>query len=80
MVENVPAIALVISDVVMPGGMDGRALARFVRRFRAELPVILMSGFADQADPRDAEAPPLLAKPFSRAKLLTALQALPRRD
>lgn len=80
MVENVPAIALVISDVVMPGGMDGRALARFVRRFRADLPVILMSGFADQADPRDAEAPPLLAKPFSRAKLLTALQALPRRD
>ena len=80
MVENVPAIALVISDVVMPGGMDGRALARFVRRFRADLPVILMSGFADQANPRDAEAPPLLAKPFSRAKLLTALQALPRRD
>jgi CheY-like chemotaxis protein len=34
MVENIPAIALVISDVVMPGAMDGRALARFVRRFR----------------------------------------------
>jgi PAS/PAC sensor hybrid histidine kinase (EC 2.7.13.3) len=34
MVENIPAIAIVLSDIVMPGGMDGRALARF----RAPLP------------------------------------------
>ena len=80
MVENIPSIALVISDVVMPGAMDGRALARFVRRFRPELPVVLMSGFAESqpAAPDafgDAE-PPLLAKPFSRDKLLAALRPL----
>jgi CheY-like chemotaxis protein len=78
MVENVPAIALVISDVVMPGGLDGRALARFIRRFRPALPVILMSGFAEAGEPPGAETPPLLAKPFSRAKLAAALNALPR--
>ena len=76
MVENVPAIALVISDVVMPGGLDGLALARFVRRFRPELPVILMTGFAEATQTPDADAPPLLAKPFSRDKLAAALEAL----
>ncbi|WP_374241887.1 PAS-domain containing protein [Zoogloea sp.] len=81
MVENIPAIALVISDVVMPGAMDGRALARFVRRFRPELPMVLMSGFAESGfHPGSGPAPgnelPLLAKPFSRDKLLAALSAL----
>jgi PAS domain S-box-containing protein len=81
MVENIPAIALVISDVVMPGSLDGQALARFIRRFRPDLPVILMSGYADAGEPpgqmRDPGAPPLLAKPFSRAKLADALNCLP---
>ena len=77
MVENIPAIALVISDVVMPGTMDGRALARFVRRFRPELPIVLMSGFAEaQASVEVDPDLPLLAKPFSRDKLLAALRPL----
>jgi len=77
MVENIPAIALVISDVVMPGTMDGRALARFVRRFRPGLPVVLMSGFAEtRADLLDEPDLPLLSKPFSRDKLLAALRPL----
>lgn len=76
MVENIPAIALVLSDVVMPGGMDGRALARFVRRFRPGLPVVLMSGYAKkgQAGLEDA-AIPVLGKPFTQECLLAALHA-----
>ena len=80
MVENIPAIALVISDVVMPGAMDGRALARFVRRFRPDLPMVLMSGFAESEFHTGGLDPdhdlPLLAKPFSRDKLLAALRPL----
>ena len=80
MVENIPAIALVISDVVMPGAMDGRALARFVRRFRPDLPMVLMSGFAESEFHTGGLDPdhdlPLLAKPFSRDKLLAALSPL----
>ncbi|WP_298596137.1 PAS-domain containing protein [Zoogloea sp.] len=80
MVENIPAIALVISDVVMPGAMDGRALARFVRRFRPDLPMVLMSGFAESEFHPGGLDPdhdlPLLAKPFSRDKLLAALSPL----
>ena len=76
MVENIPAIALVLSDIVMPGGMDGRALARFVRRFRPEVPVVLMSGYADKADAgrEDAEVP-VLDKPFTQERLVEVLQA-----
>ena len=75
MVENIPAIALVISDVVMPGAIDGWALARFVQRFRPGLLVVLMSGFADAQAGRGREMNlPLLAKPFSRDKLLAVLR------
>ena len=76
MVENVPAIALVLSDVVMPGGMDGRALARFVKRFRPDLPIVLMSGYAEQRSPGQNADTPLLAKPFTREKLGEALRGL----
>jgi PAS domain S-box-containing protein len=81
LVENVAAIRLVLSDVVMPGGMDGRALARFVRRFRPELPVVLMSGFqATGADSAAADDnPPLLEKPFNGEALAAALAAIATR-
>ncbi|WP_241762840.1 PAS domain-containing sensor histidine kinase [Aromatoleum aromaticum] len=78
-VENVAAISLVLSDVVMPGGLDGCGLTRFIRRFRPGLPVILMSGYVDRADAvtRDLGVP-LLAKPFSKERLSAMLDAICR--
>ena len=74
MIENIPAISLVVSDVVMPGSMDGRALARFIKRFRPEVPVLLMSGYADKVRSGHEEGSiPMLDKPFSREKLAEAL-------
>ena len=75
MVENIPAIGLVLSDIVMPGGMDGRALARFVRRFRPALPVVLMSGYAHRSrPPQELPAFQVLDKPFSPQALADALR------
>lgn len=74
MVENIEGIGLVLSDVVMPGGVDGWALARFVRRFRPELPMVLMSGFAESR-PDEGVGTAWLAKPFTRDELLDALGA-----
>ena len=52
------------------------ALARFVRRFRPELPVVLMSGYADKAATGlEDSALPVLAKPFTQELLLEALHA-----
>jgi len=74
MVENIPAISLVLSDVVMPGSMDGRALARFVKRFRPQVPVLLMSGYADNSQGNEFDDIPMLDKPFSRERLAEALR------
>jgi PAS domain S-box-containing protein len=72
MIERVPAIGAVLSDVKMPGGMDGHGLARFVRRLRPNLPLLLMSGFNDQ-QPDGADAV-VLPKPFTRGQLEQALR------
>lgn len=82
--EHTPHIALVLSDVVMPGELDGRAVARRARERRVPC-VALMSGYApdgghpaeagaDAAADADAQPIALLAKPFSHAQLADFLQ------
>jgi len=62
---------LVISDIVMPGNMDGIALARRVRERRPGLPVLLVTGYSQAA----AEAAPeftVMRKPFQFGELSRA--------
>ncbi|CAO3404535.1 response regulator [Azospirillum palustre] len=59
---------LLLSDVVMPPGMDGTELARHTARMRPGLPVLLASGFAAHAVGTPAGFGPnvaMIAKPFS---------------
>ncbi|KAF1857438.1 hypothetical protein Lal_00014291 [Lupinus albus] len=59
---------LLLSDVVMPPGMDGTELARHAARMRPGLPVLLASGFAAHAVGTPAGFGPdvaMIAKPFS---------------
>jgi PAS domain S-box-containing protein len=77
-----PGIGLVLSDVMMPGGMDGMGLVREMRLRRISLPVVLVSGFSAAAK-RDAEDEgiPLLPKPYTLGDLaaqLTAALSMPR--
>lgn len=70
-------IDLLLSDVVMPH-LDGPTLAVDLLGRRPDLPVVLMSGFADGAGPHDLAAitdRPLLAKPFGPDELLEAVRA-----
>jgi CheY-like chemotaxis protein len=70
-------IDLVFSDVVMPGGMSGFDLARWVREHAPTVPVLLTSGFAEDIA-RAGEAPipdvEVLRKPYSGADLARALR------
>ncbi|HSD61633.1 MAG TPA: response regulator [Burkholderiales bacterium] len=77
--ENTPAVTLLFSDVVLPGGRNGVALAREARRRRPALKVLLTSGYTEQnLLPQDrAEAGfAFLSKPYHRAQLASRLQAL----
>jgi len=65
-VETNPDIRLVFSDVVMPGSMDGIALARWLEENRPGLPVLLTSGYTGNAHIGQAvTGRPFFAKPYS---------------
>ena len=72
-----PALACVISDVLMPG-IDGPALVRALRRARPDLPAILMSGYADVSLRHALQSADIrfLAKPFAMKDLTTAIEAV----
>ena len=57
---------LVLSDVVMPS-MDGPAMAREIRKLQPRLPVLFMSGYAEEQLRREIDLDEMhfLAKPFS---------------
>jgi len=61
---------LVVSDVVMPG-MDGPAMVRAIRARLPDLPVLFMSGYAEEQLRRDIDIPDMhfIAKPFSVAAI-----------
>jgi PAS domain S-box-containing protein len=44
-------VDMLLTDVVMPDGMNGLELARAVRARRPELPIVLMSGYNDAVPP-----------------------------
>lgn len=72
---NGRTVDVVVSDIMMPGGMNGVDLARELRRRRAELPVLLTSGYAEAAKrAADAEGVRILPKPYLLAELAAALQ------
>jgi len=78
MIEHIPDIAIIVSDIIMPGGIDGRQLAEWVRQHRHPIRILLMSGYADENDDQGTSDLPLLAKPFVRQDLARALQRVNR--
>jgi signal transduction histidine kinase/CheY-like chemotaxis protein len=65
-------IALVITDVVMPGALDGIGLARTIRATWPALPVVLATGFAVE---ETGTGFPVLRKPYSLEQLQAAVAA-----
>lgn len=78
--EEHPDVDLLFTDVVMPGGMNGRELADRVRCSHPDLPVLFTSGYTQNAlthnrmrlDPGIE----LLSKPYRRQELAAKLRTV----
>jgi two-component system, NtrC family, sensor kinase len=66
---------LVLSDIVMPGGLNGLDLAHALREHHPELPLILASGYSDKATEALREGFILLTKPFTALALAQAIES-----
>ncbi|OWY59187.1 two-component system sensor histidine kinase/response regulator, partial [cyanobacterium TDX16] len=69
LLDQAGEIDLLFTDVVMPGGMNGRDVAEAARRARPNLKVLFTSGYAEgalQNDGRLAKGVLLLAKPYRK--------------
>jgi len=71
---------LLITDIAMPGLLDGYALARKARELRPEMQIIYMTGFASMASVRSRGAPygQTIVKPWTTQVLLAAVASVIR--
>ena len=70
---------LLLTDIVMPGTLQGTQLSLELRALQPDLPVVFMSGYANEALAQDNALRPedvRLMKPIARADLLAALRAV----
>jgi CheY-like chemotaxis protein len=73
------SIDILVADIGLPGGTNGRQLADAVRGHLPALPVLLITGYAGQAfgpESEVSEGIELLAKPFSFETLATRIESL----
>jgi CheY-like chemotaxis protein len=66
-------IDLLFSDIVMPGDMDGFALAQHVREKFPKLPVLLATGYSSAAAHTESQIP-ILRKPYDSEALGAAIR------
>ncbi|MGE3282607.1 MAG: PAS domain S-box protein [Alphaproteobacteria bacterium] len=68
-------IDILFTDIVMPNGMNGIALAREARRLRPEIRVLIASGYSrDRMDADDDMA--FISKPYQMADLARQLEVI----
>jgi len=73
------SIDLLITDIGLPGGMNGHQFAEQARRQLPDLKVLMITGYAEQAqfaEQPSAPAQELLGKPFTLDALQTRVQTL----
>ena len=78
LLEADPAITILVTDVMMPGGVSGIDLARGAARMRPDLPILLISGNPGAALDDDSAGESgfdLLRKPFSHQELIERVLA-----
>ena len=79
LLESDVAIDLLITDVGLPGGMNGKQMADVARRRRPDLKVLFITGYTENAaisNGRLERGMHVLSKPFPMEKLATRIRAI----
>ena len=79
LIERDPAVyTLLVTDIHMPGALDGIAVARLLRQRRPDIPVIYTTGRPDALNALQplGDREVLLRKPFALSDLLAAVRRL----
>jgi PAS domain S-box-containing protein len=79
MLQGADPIDLVLTDLVMPGGLSGREVAGKARELKPGIRVLLTSGYAEDlvhGDDLEREQLRVLRKPYRQADLVVALREL----
>jgi signal transduction histidine kinase len=78
-VENGARIDLMFTDVVLPGGMNGRVLSKQILEKRPQLPVLFTTGYTPNAIVHHGRLDPdvqLLSKPYTQSDLSRKVRAM----
>nr|WP_235913540.1 PAS domain S-box protein [Pseudoroseomonas coralli] len=81
--EGDARVDLLLTDVGLPGGMNGRQLADAARVRRPELKVVFITGYAEKAAIGEATLGPdmdVMTKPFSMEELAAKMRSVLRRN
>lgn len=78
LLEREPHVTLLFTDMILPGGVDGRLLAREAQRRQPGLKVLFTTGYAPNAVLREGRLDPcmdLIGKPFTGQALASRVRA-----
>jgi signal transduction histidine kinase/ActR/RegA family two-component response regulator len=82
--DDLDSIRLVLSDLVLPGGLSGREMLSEVKRVHPEVKTLLMSGYATDSRRREDEAEggaeEILHKPFRKLDLARKIRSTLKSD
>jgi CheY-like chemotaxis protein len=76
LLEARPDVRAIVTDVEMPGSLNGFTFARVVHKAWPQIGIVIMSG---RQGPGDEDLPPelhFISKPFTAAELLDAVHAV----
>lgn len=77
LLDTVPGIDLLFTDVMMPGGMNGQELAQIARSRQPDLKLLFTSGYSENAFAHSGRLDlpiELLSKPYRRDQLASKLR------
>jgi CheY-like chemotaxis protein len=77
--QTEPQVVLLVTDVGLPGGMNGRQVADAARKLRPGLLVLFVTGYAENAVLSHGHLPPgmqVLTKPFELGTFCQKVQTL----